>query len=292
MKHSVRTSFHGDESHEELEEIIYGVIDRFLDKEELCILGIGLGMHGLVDSKNGVSIFAPAFNWHNQPWQDRLVKRYAKPVWIDNDVRAMAVGEKWFGQAKDLDNFIFLNVGRGIGSALVVNGHLLSGEHYGSGEIGHIYVGDNGRQCFCGKVGCLSTYASGLAIEQAAQEHFQTALTGDQLYDLAKDGNAFAIELLTNVGKHIGSALAMAVNLVDPSMIFISGGVAQAQPWFNQGLKVELERKSLTHTYSKIKWGPATFGTDSGVVGAASMVLEQVFTNPINYFNTYLNVGV
>ena len=292
IKRSDRYLFDGGESHQELENLIFKLIDRFVQDEQLHILGLGLGMHGLVDSKNGISIFAPAFNWQDFPWKEKLARRYSKPVWVDNDVRAMAVGEKFFGQAIGMNHFIFLNVGRGIGSAIVVNGQLLRGEHYGSGEIGHVWVGENNRKCFCGKSGCLSTYASGLAIEQVAHAHFQSPRTGDQLYELAKAGNTFAIELFTEVGKHIGNALAMAVNLVDPSTIFISGGVAQAQPWFNQGLKLELENKAMAHLFSKIKWGPATFGVNSGVVGAGAMVLEQLFDNPIHYFNSHLNTEV
>jgi predicted NBD/HSP70 family sugar kinase len=289
IKRSERIFFRGYESHHELENIIYNLVDRFVGDEQSDILGIGLGMHGLVDSNHGISIFAPAFSWHNYPWKERLTHRYAKHVVVDNDVRTMAIGEKFFGQAKDLDHFIFLNVGRGIGSAFFVNGKLLSGQHYGSGEIGHIWVGDNGRQCFCGKVGCLSTYASGLAIEQVAQEHFQMQLTAEQLHELANQGNAVAMKLFTDAGKHIGNALAIAINLVDPSRIFISGSVSQAQPWFDQGLKSELEKKAMIQTYSKIEWGPATFGVNSGVVGAASMIIEQLFKNPIQYFNKYLN---
>lgn len=138
-------------------------------------------------------------------------------------------------------------------------------------------------------MGCLSTYASGLAIEQVAQEHFQMQLTAEQLHELANQGNAVAMKLFTDAGKHIGNALAIAINLVDPSRIFISGSVSQAQPWFDQGLKSELEKKAMIQTYSKIEWGPATFGVNSGVVGAASMIIEQLFKNPIQYFNKYLN---
>lgn len=273
-------------------------------------LGVGMGIHGLVDPEKGISLFAPAFAWENVSIAQEFSEEFNLPVFIDNDARAMALGEKWFGRASQVSNFVFLNIGTGIGSGIYVNGELLQGAHHGAGEIGHIRVVEpmataspsKGHtnppiRCFCGKAGCLSTVASGPSIERLARIAVDEgrsarllelaggdaeAITGELIHQAAVEGDPLAVQLLDTAGRHIGDALSLVVNLLDPEMVLVGGGVANGGPFLFEGMKEELAKRAMRQNIEHTYVGPAALGDDCGIVGAATLILRSVFSNPNN----------
>jgi glucokinase-like ROK family protein len=259
------------------------------------LLGIGLGIHGLVDTEEGISIFAPAFQWNNVSIRQSFVDRFGLPVEMDNDVRAMALGEKWFGRARDVQSFIFLNIGNGIGSGIYVNGQLLKGAHYGAGEIGHVYMAEHEETCFCGIAGCLSTWASGPAMERRARLRLlagepsllhelssgkPTLVTGEMISQAAASGDALSRHILQETGMWIGHAISILINVLNPEMILVGGGVSRAEEPLYEGIREAIADKSLHNNARDVFIGPSALGEQCGLVGAATLVLQNVFMNP------------
>lgn len=262
------------------------------------LLGIGMGIHGLVDSDRGVSLFAPAFQWENVPIAEPFAAEFGLPVVIDNDVRAMALGEKWFGQAANASNFVFLNIGTSIGSGIYVNGELLKGAHFGAGEIGHIQMAEGGERCFCGKHGCLSTLAAGPAIEKRARRALESGeasalrewaagdfsrITGEMIHQAALQGDPFSRRLLDETGRLLGGALSLVINLLNPEVIVIGGGVANGGDFIFNGIKEAVRRQAMKNNIEKIYIGPTGLGDDCGIIGAATLLLRNLFSNPYQY---------
>lgn len=262
-------------------------VERQVERHRL--LGIGMGIHGLVDSERGVSVYAPAFAWHDLALVEPFAQRFGVPVRIDNDVRAMALGEKWCGGARELHDFIMLNVGTGVGSGIYMNGQLLRGARYGAGEIGHVLMRNNGLPCFCGREGCLSTVASGPAIEAAARRALMQgtrssladmpleAVDGAEIHQAALAGDALAIDVLRDAGQCLGEALAMMVNVLNPQAVIVGGGVSRAGELVLGALRVALQDRAMpTHT-EDLRIVRTALGDDAGVIGAAALLLGPFF---------------
>ncbi|MEI7027485.1 ROK family transcriptional regulator [Paenibacillus sp. y28] len=294
----VRLPFGEGSGPDEVLDTIEASIQQVLDQPGISpdqVLGIGIGFHGLVNTEEGVSLFAPAFGWENIPVRERFASRFDLPVFIDNDVRAMALGEKWFGQAVQVTNFIFVNVGTGIGSGIYVNGELLRGSHYGAGEIGHITVADNGERCFCGKYGCLSTIASGPALEERMRRRIQAGtaslltqmtegrlpeITGKLIHEAALLGDEPARRLLDETGRYLGHAVSILVNLLNPELVIVGGGVAASGDLLFKGMHEAIQEKSLRNNVKGMAIRPTAFGGKAGIIGAATLVLQEIFSAP------------
>jgi glucokinase-like ROK family protein len=289
---------------EQVMAVISQSIRQVLDESGLepeQILGIGMGIHGLVDPGKGISLYAPAFQWEDVAVAELFSSQFGLPVSIDNDARVMALGEKWFGKAAKVSNFVFLNIGTGIGSGIYVNGELLQGAHFGAGEIGHIRIASHQEEpCFCGKTDCLSTAASGPAIERIAQTAAMrgeaeqllrlaggdaTAITGELIHQAALQDDSFSIALLDTAGRHIGGALSLVINLLNPEMVLIGGGVSNGGEFIFNGMREEITNRAMQHNIEHIYIGPAGLGDDCGIIGAATLILRSVFSNP-NQYNT------
>ncbi|MFW5992437.1 MAG: ROK family transcriptional regulator [Halanaerobiaceae bacterium] len=157
-----RAANRGNVSEENILQLVKGIIYYLLDTADNTdsITGIGIGMHGLVDYARGISIYPPAFGWTNTPVAEPLKREFDLPVIMENNVRALTLGENWFGAARKLRDFICLKVGPGIGSGIFTDGKLFRGTSNSAGEIGHTMVDEDGPLCTCGNYGCLESLAS------------------------------------------------------------------------------------------------------------------------------------
>lgn len=257
------------------------------------LLGIGIGMHGVVDRQGGTARFAPNLHLSNIHIRDHLTKHFPGEVAVDNDVRAMAAGERWFCGAGDaLSDFIYVNVGVGVGAAVVVHGELLRGVSGGAGEIGHNVVEPNGARCACGKRGCLETVCSGPSLARRALELMESGraskildfaggdprrVTGETVFAAAEAGDGVARELFQTAGMHLGLLLGHLTNAIDPSTVIIGGGVSQAgahlmDPLVEKATEVMLESGRSPVTFRRASVAHAT------QLGAAAMVLESTFS--------------
>jgi glucokinase-like ROK family protein len=259
------------------------------------IIGIGIGVHGIVDYRKGISVYAPAFDWRDLDIKSIIEGRFNMPVFIDNDVRTMALGERWFGAARSVDNFVFINVGSGIGSGIMINGELYTGKNFSAGEVGHISIADNGPKCNCGNYGCLEVMASGPAIVKRVVSQIKmgkataitklvnddlSKITGEIIHMAAKMGDTVAADALQETGRYIGIAVSSIINILNPELILIGGGVSNAGDFIFKPLIEVAKKKSMKDAGESVGILPAALGENCGVVGAATLVIKDLFQVP------------
>ena len=186
------------------------------------VQGVGIAVSGIVNAAEGVCRYSAALNWKNVPIAQVMTRALHIPVWIDNDANAVAVGEKFFGRARDLEHFSSIVLERTIGSAHYINGMLYRGHDGSAGEIGHITIDPKGMLCRCGRNGCLDTIAGGHALHDAAKAAGLTIANMRELEELALHGNPTATRLLRVAGNALGVAVASLVQLNNPQRVLFT----------------------------------------------------------------------
>ncbi|MFP4662195.1 MAG: ROK family transcriptional regulator, partial [Halanaerobiales bacterium] len=261
-------------------EITSGMVNRFKDSIAVeKVYGMGVGVHGMVDPIRGYSLFAPHFHWKDLALKEKLEKEFELPILIDNDVRVMALAEKWNGH----DNFLFINTGSGIGAAILLDGKLYYGRDYSAGEFGHMTIVRNGPLCSCGNKGCLEAlistdslvrrYDSGIP-ENAT--HHQLHRGWIQLVNDARDEKKEALELIEEIAEYLSLGLSNLVNLLNPDEIILGGEFLEATDLLLPQLKNEVREKSLQIPGRKLKIAVTEFAEWVGAIGGATMVLQQL----------------
>jgi glucokinase len=224
------------------------------------------------------------------PLVEMFRKFYSVPVALTNDANAAAIGEGVFGAAKDFRHFIVITLGTGVGSGIVVNGELLYGHDGFAGEIGHTIVDPNGRECGCGRRGCLETYASAGGIKRTVFELLATkntpsvlrsasfdSLTAKQIADAARGGDAIARESFEYTGKILGLKLADAVAHTSPEAIILFGGLAQAGDLIFEPTQRWMEAYMLNIFKNKVKLLPSGMvGENTAILGAAALIWNEI----------------
>jgi predicted NBD/HSP70 family sugar kinase len=254
--------------------------------------GIGVGMHGIVDSITGRAIYAPHLKLDHIPIGETLSQHFEVDVKVDNDVRVMAVGEGWVGNARDINDFLSINVGYGIGSAIVIGKNLYQGHTFSAGEIAHTTVDSDGLLCTCGRYGCLQAMASGFAIMNRTVkaikkgeksiipemvEHDLDKVSGKIVHEAAIQGDPLAIRILEETGHYLGVSISELVKIFNPQMVIVGGGVANADEFIFAPLKAAIEERSKQFPYTKTEVQKCAFGQDATAIGAASMILKTLF---------------
>ncbi|GLC90361.1 serine/threonine protein kinase [Lysinibacillus piscis] len=248
-------------------------------------IGIGVAMHGAVDVETGIGLFAPNLGWRNIPIKDSLELEFGISVKVENDARAMAMGEYWFGEYDDTESLVTLNIGRGVGAGIIINGQLFYGAQSVAGEIGHMTIDLNGELCECGNRGCLQTLTTGDAIAKRAKEAMSAKmlnelkgdLSGAKVYELAKEGNEVAIQVLWETGKIIGIGIINLVHLLNPDKIIIGGGVSKASEFIMPGIKATIQERGLTQQVKDTEVIESKLGSYSTIKGAVAVVLFHLF---------------
>lgn len=243
-----------------------------------------------VDDIVGLGIGAPNANYYtgniemapNLPWkQDKvpLAKMFREelniPVTITNDANAAALGEKMYGVAKDMDNFIMITLGTGVGSGIVINGQLVYGHDGFAGELGHVIIERNGRLCGCGRRGCLETYCSATGIVRTAKERNTPFLTSKDIYDAAVKGDETAIDIFKETGTRLGRALADMVVFSSPEAFVLFGGLAKAGDFIVKYTKEAMEEAIMPIFKGKVKILLSTMkDADAAVLGASALAWQ------------------
>jgi glucokinase len=234
------------------------------------LAGIGLGVPGFILLKEGV-----IRNSNNLacledfPFRDEMERRLKTKVVLENDANAAALGEKWMGAGRDVDDLVLFTLGTGIGGGIISGGKVLHGFLGMAGELGHLTVVPNGTPCGCGNRGCVEKHASALAISTMARmlglgDH----LTAAEVYDLAVKGNEHARTVFQSMGEALGTALAMMVNTFNFPLYLLSGGVLPAWEFFAPPMLEELRRRSFTFRTTNTRVEKATLGNEAGLYGA------------------------
>ncbi|MBZ5636103.1 MAG: ROK family protein [Acidobacteriia bacterium] len=252
------------------------------------LAGIGAGVPGNIDMAKGVIVGwgnMPIFNGY--PMRDELSKRLNTRVILENDANAAALGEKWMGAGRGVEDLVLLTLGTGIGGGIIVDGRILHGQIGMAGEIGHMTISPNGNPCGCGNRGCVEKHASATAVSAMARLlGLGHDLTAKEVYDLARNvddpRNARAREIFRVMGEALGIALASLINIFNFPLYLLGGGVVAAWEFFAPAMIEEVERRSFTYR-STLKTAPtrieaAKLGGDAGLFGAACLPLEDVRT--------------
>ncbi|MEI3606592.1 ROK family transcriptional regulator [Pseudogracilibacillus sp. SE30717A] len=259
-----------------LKDIIHHIIQSISEQEK--IIGIGIAMHGVVDVENGISLFAPNLKLSNIPIKEELEKEFDLVVKVENDARAMALGESWFGQHDNPLSMLVVNIGSGVGAGVVVNGKLYHGANDLAGEVGHMTIDINGDICDCGNKGCLQTFATGSAIvKKANQVSNEPIQSGEEVYNLAKSGKQDYITILEETGRIIGIGLTNLIHIINPELIVLGGGVTKSEKFLLNPIKEEIRNRGLTDNAMKTKVVISSHGEDATLLGAISLVLIELF---------------
>jgi glucokinase-like ROK family protein len=279
-------------------EVVLGRVEALFDE---CVAeagagslwGIGIGVPGPVEFETGRPSSPPIMpGWDGYRVRERFAER-GVPVWVDNDVNVMALGELTAGVGRGVDDFVFVKIGTGIGAGIVVDGRIHRGAKGSAGDVGHIDVQAAGRDvvCRCGMSGCLEALAGGAALardaEAAARGGRSELLRGMleekgflEAADVAlasKHGDPASVELITDAGRLVGQMLAGIVNFFNPSLLVIGGGVAGAGDLLLATIRQSIYRRSLPLATRDLVVRRSALDGRAGVIGAATMVANELF---------------
>ena len=256
--------------------------------------GIGIAVPGPVEFSTGRPISPPIMpGWDGYPVRGRFAERYRAPVWVDNDVNVLALGESRAGIAVGHSDVVVIKVGTGIGAGIISDGRIHRGAQGSAGDVGHIQVvEDPDVVCRCGNIGCLEALAGGAALARDGEaialegrsERLRLALERNgsvSAIDVARAasfGDPVATALLQAAGRRIGQMLAGVVNFFNPSMVVIGWGVAQSGDQLLASIREAVYRRSLPLATRDLVVQRSSLGGLAGVIGASSMVVDQLFS--------------
>lgn len=262
-----------------------------LNTKNKAVLGIGIGVGGLVDFENGKILHAPNFTFENIHLSDILTSKFKLPAFVDNDANMAALGEKVFGSGKNVDNMVLLTLGSGIGGGIIINGQVYRGASGVAGEIGHMIIQIGGPKCMCGNEGDLESLASGRALDRESRDAVNKnkdslifeladgnidAVNGVLVTKAALRGDQIANELLTQHAERLAVGLANVVNIFDPDLIVLSGGMSEAGNLLLSPAKKTLKNLVFADIKNITKIVFSDLGPDAGILGAGALVFKQL----------------
>ena len=268
---------------------ITGAVRGLIAETGSTPIGVGVGLAGQVDSKQGLVRFAPNLGWRDLPFQRDLTRALQLPVIVTNDVRAATWGEWLHGAGKGCDDLVCLFVGTGIGGGVVSAGRVLSGCSNTAAELGHMTVDLNGPPCTCGNQGCLEALAGGWALARQAREATATeagalllqmadgrpeALTAKLVADAAKAGDPLAERLIDEAARALTAGAVSLVHAFNPCRLILGGGVMEGLPHLVGVIDRGVRLKALPASTEPLQVLPAKLGGDAGVIGAATLAIE------------------
>ncbi len=253
---------------------------------------IGVGAPGLSNPDTGILFISPHLpGWHDVPLRDIVQERMGKRTFLANDANAAALGELCFGAARGVRDFIYITFSTGIGGGIVIDGRIYGGAIGAAGEVGHMTIVDDGPLCNCGNRGCWETLASGTALAGEARDRIQEGartdilsyasgdveeVTAEVVHKAAVQGDALAKELIARSGYYAGVGLANLVNIFNPELIVIGGGLSNiGDMLFGPAFEVARER-AYGESFRAVRFAYAELGANSGVLGAAAYALMEV----------------
>jgi glucokinase len=249
------------------------------------VVAVGVGAPGVILVDKGIVVKSPNFpDWNNLPLKTELEKALSIPVFIENDANAAALGEKWRGAGRDIKSMIHLTLGTGVGGGIILDNKIWHGADGMAGEIGHMTLIPDGRQCTCGNTGCLEMYASARGIVQSFREELERQklsaagdlkeVTSEKVYQAAREGDAVARRVMKDMGRMLGIGIASLINIFNPERVVIGGGVKDAWPLFIGATHEEIMKRAFQVPAERTEIVPSSLGDDAGMVGAAAVALE------------------
>jgi glucokinase-like ROK family protein len=261
------------------------------NEKRLRLLGIGMGVPGLVDVQKGVLLFAPNLGWSNVPLRLIFSQRFHLPLYVENEANLGALGEYYFGVCRDIDNFIYLSSGVGLGGGIIINGNLFKGGRGFAGEIGHIQRDPQGELCGCGRRGCWETQVGPRAVIQRAKRSIEEnpqgllaknvngdmeSLTFKTVVDCALQGDPVCRSAMENVGRNLGAGIADLANIFNPQMVVIGGTFSYGREIILPVLEETIANETLPAVKEDLHVTFSEHGADANVLGAIAVVLDDI----------------
>ncbi|MFG1912184.1 ROK family protein [Kribbella sp. NPDC048928] len=251
------------------------------------VLGVGASTGGWVDREAGVVRDHRMLRWRDVPLRDALGGGLGLPTEIDSSFRALAMAERWFGGAQGVDDLIGLFVGNVVGAGFVIGGRVRAGHHAAAGSVDHLSVGVTAADvCSCGRRDCLHVAASDLTVLAQARKAGLIGARGtlEHLLQAARDGDKRADRLLVDRAELVGVAAGTLIDMLDPELVIVSGGVVDAPEYLRsvqRGARAYLHDKRPVDLESVIRL--SAFGTDGVAVSAASVILDRIYAAPAEF---------
>ena len=269
--------------YEDIQSHLFTMIDLLIETappSPYGIVGIGIGVPGTV-SHNGNVLLAPNLGWKGIELQAVLEKKYNLPVTVENEANAGAYGEKNFGAGKEHQHVVYVSVGMGIGSGLILNNELYRGNHGLSGEIGHMTVEAYGKECRCGNDGCWELYASERSLLNRAAElgiaDSEEAPSLESLISLADNGDAATIGLFEEIGDYLGIGINNIINIFNPDQVIIGNRMATAERWLKPSLLKKISSKTQSFFQKDLAINFSELSTHSAALGVAAFSVQNFF---------------
>ena len=258
------------------------------------VLGVGVAVPGLVDVHCGELRYAPSLHWHNIPFRQRWSKRFGLPILIENSANAAALGEFYFGIAQNIPNFLYIGAGATMGGGIVMNGELFRGRGGFAGELGHMTLDPDGKECSCGRMGCWETLVGPEQVVaqyrrrsplQAARVLTRTIDDEEsyfaKLVRAADGGDLAAVSVMQEVGQNLGIGIANLVNIFNPQLVVLGGHYSLAHETVIPMIKETIKRHSLFPMRTALSVLPSQRGVDDSILGAVALVLNDRMRAPI-----------
>jgi glucokinase len=275
-------------------DLVISEVNNILKKEGLDLFnisGMGVGFPGHVDFKRGIALTTSNLpQWDDIPLRDILEDRLKISVYLDNDANLAALAEHLFGAGKGTKNMIYLTVSSGIGAGLIINGKIYRGNRGTAGEIGHTTLDINGPVCTCGKRGCLMAMASGIGIANIAKEDVRkgkktlirdlvqndiSKITAKVIAEAAFRGDELAESLIEQAARYLGIGLANLIEIFDPEMIVVGGGLSKIKEKFLELVKEIAIQRVPKQLRDSVNIEASRLASDAGIIGAASLVITE-----------------
>lgn len=271
------------------DEVIEETLERHGGSRDR-IVGVGIGCPGPLDLDEGVVLNTPNLGWANYPVRDRLSDLLSLPATLDNDANCATYGEWWQGAGRGSESLVGVTLGTGIGGGLILDGQLVRGAAGCAGELGHTTIDFTGRRCACGNYGCLEAYASGPNIAARAREGIEAGdssllidlvdgelerITAVTVYDALLEGDELAQAVMLETAKILGAGLANVINLFNPQVVVVVGGVTRAGDHLFTPLRSEVRRRAFDVAVEACRIVPGELADAAGLVGAAGVFLAE-----------------
>lgn len=261
-----------------INKIVQSIEELRNKHRETRLAGVGIGVPGFILIEKGVIVGSNNLAFLDDfPLRDEIEKRLETPVILENDANAAALGEKWMGTGKDVNDLVLLTLGTGIGGGIIYKGRVMHGFVGMAGELGHITVVPNGNPCGCGNVGCLEKHASATAVSCMAtlmRVTHDPEPTTKQIYELALAGDTKARQVFASMGEALGIGLATLINVFNFPLYLLSGGPLPAWDFFAPAMFEQVEKRSFTYRHTKTRIEKAALGNLAGLYGAAYLPFQ------------------
>jgi glucokinase-like ROK family protein len=259
--------------------------------------GIAVGIPGLIDQKSGTLLFAPNLEWKNVAIVASLLKHFDTPIFLENEANFAALGEKYFGVAREFENVLYISAGVGIGGGVIIDGKVHNGAAGYAGEFGHITMDASGMLCKCGNTGCWETQASQAAlvreIERALAKKSRKSLMREflaaddnkmslqNIFEASQRGDVVAIESLKTIGRFLGVGIDSLIKAFNPAVVVFGGRLSLAADIILPEIRAELGKRGMIEEINQVNVVAAEFGSDAAVMGGVAKVFQEALANPL-----------